>query len=201
MTLLPHNLASFYCRLHRKIVSPGHLFDPSWDCDGANEGDRILWAGRLLHAETATDQSPPLFSTLIERLILLTPSELQRLLCATVVLSRREEFRHCIDGNKLRILRDTIGSKGLDAILQSRTAVDSPGIESETDWNIVSLCGEAYSHICSFHEGQSTVVLDILKIGLPKTISVKPSSCDEKTFESLVRESHKWYPEFRWLFG
>lgn len=201
MTLLPHNLASFYCRLHRKIVTSRHLFDSSWDCEEVNEGDRILWAGRLLSAQPASVQSTPLFSTLIERLILLTPAELQRLLCAAVVLSRRDEFRHCIDGNKLRGLRDAIGSRGLDAILQSRTVVESPGIDSETDWNITSLCSEGYSHICSFYDGRRAVILEMLKIALPKTISVKLSNCSEKTFESLVREAHKWYPEFRWLFG
>lgn len=198
----PEQLAQLYCRLHEKSVQPERLFDPSWDVEPVTAVARQAWSTEVLRFSPGKNVRDPFFSHFIERLILLAPRELQKLLCAAVLLSKGDSFRRCIDGAKIRHLDALIGSTGLAAVRSLRAnQTVRPTAAGATDWTVDALLGEAYAHIDLVYRGQRQLVLDYLRIALPRELPPARSSCDEAAFEQLVRQAHEWYPEFKWLFG
>lgn len=197
----PDQLAQLYCRLHEKAAQPDCLFDPSWGIEPVSASARHAWSTQALRFSPGKNVRDPFFSHFIERLILLAPRELQKLLCAAVLLSKSDSFRRCIDGQKIRQLDAVIGSTGLAAVRSLRASHTARPTAMATDWSVGALLGEAYAHIDLVYRGQRQLVLDYLRIALPRELPPSRSDCDEAKFEQLVRQAHEWYPEFKWLFG
>jgi len=141
----------------------------------------------------------PLFSNFLDRLILLTPAECQKLLCTAVLLSRREAFRHCINGGRIRALQAALGAASVAAVLKSTSIQKAPSTSS--DWQVISLLAEAFSHVEQVCQGPRRMVLETIKVALPRQLPVIQSSYDEMGFDNLLREVCAWYPELTWLFG
>lgn len=198
---VPDTLAQFYCRLHEKSANPGGLFDPSWEVEPVTALVRHSWSAEVLRFSQGKNNRSPFFSHFIERLILLAPIELQKLLCAAVLLSKGGCFCRCIDGTKIRALDAVIGSTGLAAVRGMRTHQPAQASMKGPDWSVGALLGEAYAHIDLVYRGQRQLVLDYLRIALPRELPHMRSDCDAETFEKMVRQAHEWYPEFKWLFG
>lgn len=197
----PEALAQLYCRLHEKAIQPGCLFDPTWEIEPAAVIARQVWSAEVLHFSSGKTVRVPFFSHFIERLILLAPRDLQKLLCAAMLLSKGDRFRRCIDGGKIRSLDAVIGSSGLAAVRNLRTNLTTQPAVAAIDWSVGALLGEAYAHIDQVYRGQRKLVLDYLRIALPRDLPHVRSDCNEVAFERLVRQAHEWYPEFKWLFG
>ena len=100
----PEAQAELYCRLHEKSARPECLFDPSWGTEPVAAAARQAWSAKVLHFSPGVKVRDPFFSHFIERLTLLAPRELQKLLCAAVLLSNSAGFRRCIDGAVIRQL-------------------------------------------------------------------------------------------------
>ena len=199
--LTPQAIAQLYCRLHEKSVQPGGMFDVSWEIEPVSAGAKCEWAAAALRISATRNSRGPFFSHFIERLVLLAPDQLQSLLCAAVLLSKAETFRRCIDGSKIRSLDAMVGSPVIAAVRNLRlNAISLPGAPTP-DWNVAALLGEAYADIDRIYRGQRQLVLDYLRIALPRELPHLRSDCDEATFERQVRQAHEWYPELKWLFG
>ena len=199
--LAPEALAELYCRLHEKSIQHGGMFDDSWEIEPASAGAKRDWASTALRFAPSRNSRGPFFSHFIERLVLLAPDELQRLLCAAVLLGKADTFRRCIDGGKIRRLDAVVGSTVIAAVQNLRLNTDSLPGAATPDWNVAALLGEAYAHIDKIYRGQRQLVLDYLRIALPRELPHLRSDCDEATFERQVRQAHEWYPELKWLFG
>ena len=192
-------VADCYSRLHRRLVSPQALVDPSWGCELAQQGSCLRWGAQLCRKPGSTLVQQVYFSSFLQRFALLTPPELQKILCACVLLSRREKFRHCIDGVKIRALQALIGSASMAALMASKTTHRAP--VGSSDWCVESLLSEGFAHVERASAGQPRMLLDLIRLGLPRQLAVVSSVHDAGDFEALVREVHQWYPEFTWLFG
>lgn len=200
-TVTPEALADLYCRLYDKSARPECLFDPSWEIEPVAASARQAWSAKVLHFASGVNAREPFFSHFIERLILLAPRELQKLLCAAVLLSKSAGVRRCIDGAVVRRLDSVIGTAGLAAI---RSMHANPAVQPTyvmTDWSVRALLGEAYAHIDLIYRGQRQLVLEYLRVALPRELPHVRSDCGEADFERLVRQAHELYPEFKWLFG
>ncbi|MES2831675.1 MAG: type III secretion protein HrpB4 [Pseudomonadota bacterium] len=197
--LSPATFAEFYLRLHQKSINSAKLFDSSWTCHTPHRGDTLRWSKNALPLATIGKASVPLFANFLDRLILLTPSECQKLLGTAVLLSRREAFRHCIDGGKIRALQAALGTASVAAVLKSTSIQKAPTTGS--DWQMTSLLAEAFSHVEQVCQGPRKMVLETIKVALPRQLPVLQSSYDETSFDNLLREVCAWYPELTWLFG
>ena len=192
-------IASHYCRLQQRLDAKGALFDPSWGCAANSRADRLAWVDAL-HARTAPGTAcERLFCDPLERLMLLAPPTLQKLFCAVVLQSRREQFRRCIDGPKVRALHVLIGSEAMQAIRSSRTIY--PEIHASTDWGIPTLLAEAFGHFERAGCPAQALVASYVRIGLPMQLPAVATGYDSATFRSLLRETHHFFPELKWLFG
>ena len=195
----PATLANHYCRFHHKFVQPGRLFDRSWDCESTQVQGRLEWCRSMIFPGKVTAQPTPLFGNFIERMALISPAQLQSLLCSAVLLSRRESFRHCINGAKIRTIHEMIGTPALAALLKSRSVHKAPTVP--IDWTVPALLGEGFALINRTYSGQRSVILDLIRFALPRDLPDCILESDEQSFEKLVVETHKWYPELQWLFG
>jgi hypothetical protein len=192
-------IANHYCRLHQRLNAKGALFDPSWGCDANRSADRLAWVDGL-HARIAPGTAcERLFHDPLERLMLLAPPILQKLFCAVVLQSRREQFRRCIDGPKVRALHELIGSDAMFAIRSSR--IIYPEIHASVDWGIPALLAEAFGHFQRAGCPAQALVASYVRIGLPLQLPAVPPGYDSATFRSLLRDTHHFFPELKWLFG
>jgi hypothetical protein len=187
------------CRLHLKLTQSEELFDASWDCAPAGLQARLRWAHRLFHASGRQPRRRALFEHVIERLILLKPAELQRLLCAMSLLAQREDLRRCIDGNMVRALQAVVGTHALAAVLRSPKAAQ-PRMGS-SDLSVRTLVAQGFSRLVRVYPGEWAMVLQCLRLALPANLPTVPTTEDEVQVMNLLREAHAWYPELTWLYG
>lgn len=187
------------CQLHLKLTQSDDLFDPSWECSPVRLQDRLRWADRLFHASSRKPAQRPLFEQVIERLILLKPIELQRLLCAISLLARRDDLRRCIDGTVVRVLQAVVGTNALAAILRSRRLPQT--VPAGGDLSVPTLVAQGFSRLAGVYSGEWTMVLQCLRLALPVDLLTVSCADDETTVDNLLREAHAWYPELTWLYG
>lgn len=197
--LSPETFADFYVRLHQKSITTSRLFDASWSCNTPRRSDTLRWSKNLLMPAKSLKVETPLFMKFLDRLILLSPADCQKLLCTAVLLSRREAFRHCIDGGRIRALQTALGASNVAAVLKSTSIQQAPPRSS--DWHVNSLLGEALSHVQQVCQGRRQLVFEYIKIALPRQLPVLQSHYDEASFDNLLREVCAWHPELTWLFG
>jgi hypothetical protein len=191
--------AACYMRLHARLVAPDALFDPTWNCGGVLSSDRMRWSYRLLQQEARREPDKPLFTRLIDRLALLQPRELQKVLCATALLRHQEKLRRCIDGSVVRKLQAMVGTEALEAVLRSRlVSKTKPG---PSDLSINGLLAESYGTLVTIFAGQSDPVLHFIRIALPVDLAETALAWDRLEFEEFLLEAHACYPELKWLSG
>jgi hypothetical protein len=199
------SLVDYYYRLEQKAAKPSTLLDPSWHCDGDRYVDRQAWYRSIILAPKDVSLSPPLFTHIVERLVLLIPQDLQKLLCGIVLLSRRDQFRRCIDGTKIRTLHSIIGAEGIRTILNGQNLRSTQlAFEDEIDWTVPAVLSEGAAHLREIYTRPRQWVLDLIEIALPRNLARIESTVDgidSSAFENLVLDVHQWYPELKWLFG
>lgn len=191
--------ANLYVRLHRKLASVSSTFHPSWAMGSSRATDFNAWTASVLSASKATSRRALLFDNPVERLALLEPADLARVLCGITALLRNAELRLCIDGTTLKALRDTIGAKYFAAIRQS-TATYGANF-GPINWQVASLCAEGMANITLALGDDRLEALELIRFGLPQGLPIVPPSCDSRTFDSVFRDSRTLCPELRWLFG
>jgi len=195
----PATFVEFYLRLHQKLVIPASVFDSSWACQVRHLGDSLRWSKNVFIHPKNVELGAPLFASFLDRLILLPPQGCQKLLCTTILLARREAFRHCIDGGKVRALQAALGASTVTAILKTTTIYENP--LNSSDWRLESLLAEAFSHIERVCSGSRQTVLGAIKIALPREMPVIQSDYSELGFEKLLRDACSLHSELTWLFG
>ena len=214
-----------YWRWHRKLMHAEALFDPSWECEPIRLQDRLRWADRLCAASgkpvplSASSPLPSsqllhlqegqkpetrqtvrlLFAHPFERLILLKPLALQRLLCALSLLARRDDLRRCIDGPAVRALQAMVGTPALAAILRSQRVPQAA--QADANLSVSLLVAQGFSRLTHAYDGEWTVVLQCLRLALPSDLPNVACFDDAAQVNRLLREAHVWYPETTWLFG
>ena len=199
MALSVSTLAGYFERLHRKVQGPGQFFDSSWDCNDAQPCDRLQWISQqfgLTEPDNCVDFT---FTNLAERLILLSPIELKKVVCGLGALAMSCHLRHCIDGPFLRELRATIGSNAFDILLQ-RTDLQNTK-PSTFEWTIDSLCINGLSQIIACAGPAQALPIKLLKLSLPRKFSTNLAVPKAKSSELPMADLKILYPEFRWLFG
>ncbi|MBC7500360.1 MAG: hypothetical protein H7315_07670 [Herminiimonas sp.] len=193
------SLADYYALLHERITLPEALFDVSWGCDAIPVGDRLRWSHRLLQHASSADQQGPSFSRVVDRLVLLKPLELQKVLCATALLRHQEELRRCIDGTVVRKLQTVVGTSVLDRVMRSRLICR---VKPETsDLSVSSLTAEAFGALNAICVGSRKPLLDFMRVALPVHLEQVCSSWNEAEFEEFLLETHVCFPEIKWLSG
>ena len=190
---------SFYYRLQEKIACDDCLFDASWNCNPTSFGQRSQWCAQVLCCSQDVLWPRRFFSHIIERLILLKPVALHRLLCAISLLTHQQDLRWCIDGATVRALHAVVGSKAIAAILSGKDDFD--GCFGGHQLDVATLTAQAFSAIASACDGQHALVPDMLRVALPMELPMVEVRCDEATVQRLLYQAHGWYPEDSWLFG
>lgn len=198
MTLSATTLAGYYCRLHAKLNSPGALFDASWAEAPISQVDQLRWGSKALQL-SESESSNLSFDRFIDRLLLLTPVELERIACALGAFQNQQSLRFCIDGPRLRDLQSMIGRLGYAEIMRP---VDRPLPQKFlAEWSVESLCIDGFKQLMSNAIDMHPITHRFLQVALPRNVSGSPEPGlifdRELPFTSL----RTWFPEFRWLFG
>ena len=199
MTLSTATLAGYYCRLHHKFQGQGVLFDRSWGLDDLSTADQLQWVNEQLGLDEGNGFNHLCFGNLVERLILLSPSELKMLLCGLGALAMRGHLRHCIDGTRLRDLRRTVGPDAFNALMQRHVRLEVKSVSLE--WSVDSLCVDGLRQVVASADNAFTLPVSLLKFSLPKQFANIAQLPVTVSMQLPIPELKVLYPEFRWLFG
>ena len=201
MTLSASTLSGYFCRLHQKFTRPDELFDVSWTGQDLSPRDLIRWEVDRLGLSVTPARVGFTFEHVIERLVLLPPDDLQKLLCGAGALAIPTHFRHCINGTLLRELQTTIGATAYNHLM-NRLDING-SFSAQPEWSVESLCRDGWSQLLSHSDRKYPLVICLLKAALPKHFGL----CAATGFPKIQPASFPWdglkalYPEFRWLFG
>lgn len=198
MTSSSAALAGYYCRLHAKLNTPGAMFDASWTVCPTEPRDQLQWGRVILQISDASEKALS-FDRLGDRLLLLTPGELQQLGCAVGALMKKKHLRICIDGARLRALQSVIGPIGFAEIMRPD---DRKVIASLHDsWTVESLCVDGVFELMSNETEIHPLALRFVKVGLPKNFPWRSKPALAIGGRLPLKTLRTWYPELRWLFG